>query len=296
MTETAKRLGNIRSIHPIVIVKEMMQIAQQNKYKDYEFVDGNINFPFIDAVSAGSDAGGFVLVLNKSVIKTTDTILIGKGICFDSGGIQSKGDHMEDMFFDKLGAVLTFSYCMSNPDVGGLIFLASNLVGPDSYVPHEIIESRLGKKVFIDHTDAEGRLCLADLIEYAEELNKSARKITIATLTGAAVRFTGDNTFALVHTPDVELKKKIVEFASISEIDLWPAPSHKAYKKALKTKVFGADIASCGNMTGGGSMTAYEFLASFNKKLTHLDIAAMGVQDHNYTGWGIKEIDFIVNS
>lgn len=291
MSERTKFLGNIRSQYPQSMYHALEREFESNNYEDYIYLNDRY-FPLLAAVSAAGKKDFLVLCLNYSKLRTANKILIGKGIMFDSGGIQSKGNHMDGMFFDKLGAVITIDYCLKNPEIPGVVFFTNNLVSEDSYLPGEIIESDQGVRVLIDHTDAEGRLGLADLLEYAEEQNPKAEKITVATLTGAAVRFTAENTFALLHTYRKDLKIKAIE----QGVKIWPAPEHKDYRKALKTKVIGADIRSCGNLDGAGSQTAYQFLKHFCKKLTHLDIAGMYVKDNNYTGEGYEEVDFLIKN
>lgn len=290
-TDINKYLSNIREPDPWVFTIKVLEIFKREKYTDFLILDEN--FPLLRSVAKGSEHPPIVLMLNASKFLTAHSILIGKGITFDSGGIQSKGDAMDGMFFDKLGATLTISYCMLNSRVPGLVFFASNVVGPHALLPGEIITSYSGKKILISHTDAEGRLGLADLIAYAEKKNKKAHKVTVATLTGSASNFTSDNTYALLHTELLSLKMQAL--CNSDQVELFPAPLHKEYKKALKTGVFAADMQSCGEgLNGGGSMTAYYFLKAFSKRLTHVDMAAMGVKNDNATGWGLREIDFII--
>ena len=299
--EINARLANIRKVSVTEVYVEIINTLRDVDLTDYTslFTD---NFPLLNAVARGGKERPRVLAINASKLTSAPSILIGKGLTFDSGGIQSKGDHMDGMFFDKLGACLVVSYCIMNREVPGIIFLTNNLVSETSYIPGEIIPAYNGKKVLISHTDAEGRLGLADCIAYAEKMNKKAEKISIATLTGAASSFTSDNTYALLHSYRDDIKIRAIERSQGSlsgkdDIGLWPAPRHKSYKSALKTKVKGADIQSCASgLNGGGSMSAYEFLATFSKKLTHLDIAAMGVKDDQATGWGLEEVQFVLDN
>jgi leucyl aminopeptidase len=287
----SKDLGSLRLKDPRAVLAEIEKVFAANKYSDYQVLNG-AGFPLLNAVSKGGKVDPIVLILNQSRVPKAKKILIGKGIVFDSGGVQSKGSHMDDMFFDKLGATTVIATALKNRNVPGLVFLANNLVSETSYVCGEVYRAYDNKtNVIIDHTDAEGRLGLADMITFAKEISPNAVPITIATLTGAASYFSSENVTALLHTTNKTLAKKALVD---DNIELFPANTSKKYDEAVKSSVEGVHLSNSPNFRGAGSQTAYSFLKHFNEELIHVDMAAMGVKDGNPNGWGIKELEFLL--
>jgi leucyl aminopeptidase len=229
----------------------------------------------------------YILHLKHSK-KLTKNLLIGKGVCYDTGGYNLK-THMTNMHFDRNGALLAIAAGIdTKTDVA--VFFVSNMLRDNSPVDGDILlEPFTNKKILISNTDAEGRIGLADLLG---RFNKQYKDVlTIATLTGAAVGVTGERTMALVHSNKPSDYAKLMQLA-LSGNEIWPAPFHKDYDASIITKVKGADIDHCGNYRYAGSSTAFSFLKHFWKgHQLHLDIAAMD-SDKNNNGyiWGIKEV------
>jgi leucyl aminopeptidase len=193
--------------------------------------------------------------------------IIGKGICFDSGGLDIKpASSMLTMKDDMSGAscILGVMQALSklNPEieVHGIIAACENMPSGSSYKPGDILTAKNGKTIEVDNTDAEGRLTLADALCYACELGVD-EVIDIATLTGACVM--GN---------DEEMIAKIIKTAKDSGETYWQLPMFREFFDSLKSDV--ADMKNTGSRFGGAS-TAGVFLQEFVKdvKWTHIDIA-----------------------
>lgn len=231
----------------------------------------------------------------------TKHVIIGKGVCFDTGGYDVKSD-MKDMFYDKNGALLAIAAAIDN-DCSAIVFFVSNFIN-DRVVAGQILKDRYtGLRVLIDDTDAEGRIGLAHCIGLAK-MKRYESILTIATLTGHAHMITGDRTYAMVHSNNqndlIEIMTDVItsDLADCNRLELWPAPYHKEYDKAIDTKIIGADVRSCGSFKGAGTSTAFSFLKRFSKEThhIHLDIAAFMLdKDRNgYTKFGWGEIPYLL--
>ncbi len=228
-----------------------------------------------------------------------ETLLIGKGVCYDTGGYSLKNT-MKGMHYDKNGALLAIASAIDH-NVDAVVFFVSNMIHDRAPVEDDILtEPNTKLRVLIDDTDAEGRIGLASLIaEYGRDY---ANVITLATITGSAVNVTGDRTFALAHTNFAKTDYPKILKAALKgtkhPAKMWPAPFHKDYDKAIDTKVKGADVRSCGSFKGAGSSTAFSFLKRFRepgKRLMHLDIAAMMLDaDGNGLVFGLKEVGELI--
>lgn len=235
---------------------------------------------------------GYILTVNPT--SETPVELIGKGVCFDTGGYSLKpAASMPGMYFDKTGAILAIATAIDT-GVRARVFFVFNDLG---ILPGSIVkEQNTGKRIYIDNTDAEGRIGLADLLSSST----SKKIITIATLTGAAIQAMGERTYALIHSNN---KDYLIETASTAIVDtnikLWPMPGHEDYDKAVLSKIKGADITNCANYKGAGSQTAFSFLKHFIKEdqeLIHLDMAAVDAdEDGNNALWGVDEVKYLIN-
>lgn len=227
--------------------------------------------------------------------------LVGKGLTFDSGGLNIKtGDFMRTMKGDKSGAcaVLAAMSAVSALElpieVHGLIGAAENMPGGDSYRPDDILRAKNGKTIEIDNTDAEGRLTLADVLCYASDLDPSVI-LDIATLTGSCHVALGDYAAGLF-CPEEELVSELMEASRISGERLWPFPmDDERLRKKLKSDV--ADLVNAGNRYGGAIFAAM-FLQEFVKKgipWAHIDMAGTdnskeeyGYVPKGFTGFGTR--------
>ncbi|MBI2032246.1 MAG: leucyl aminopeptidase [Candidatus Levybacteria bacterium] len=212
---------------------------------------------------------------NKSKEKLA---LVGKGITFDSGGVNVKtGDHMSDMKMDMSGAAIVlsvFSVISSvAPDycVIGLIAATPNLISGKSIVPGDIVRAMNGKTIEILNTDAEGRVTLADSLSFAVK-QKATKIIDFATLTGAVMGALGEEISGLFSNNE-EFSEKIKKAASRTGEKVWTMPLEEDYKEMNKSSV--ADIANIPSSRYGGAITAALFLQEFigDTIWAHLDIA-----------------------
>lgn len=205
--------------------------------------------------------------------------IIGKGITFDSGGLDIKpASSMLTMKDDMSGAACVLGIMSKikelNPqvEVHGIIAACENMPGSRAYKPGDILTAKNGKTIEVDNTDAEGRLTLADALCYACELGVD-EVIDIATLTGACMVALGTQAAGIMGNND-ELVKNLIKTASESGEKYWELPMFEEYKESLKSDI--ADMKNTGSRWGGAS-TAGIFLKNFVKdvKWAHIDIAGV---------------------
>jgi leucyl aminopeptidase len=217
---------------------------------------------------------------------------IGKGVCFDTGGISLKpAKFMEDMKYDMAGAgavvglMKTLALRKSRSYVVSAVALVENMPGGAAQRPGDIVKSYSGKTIEVLNTDAEGRLILADAIYYIDEQYSPELIVDLATLTGAIVVSLGSEYAGLFSNND-KLSEKLIKAGEIENEKLWRFPLHKNYDKLMDSKI--ADIQNINYSGGAGSITAAQFLQRFLKNNTpwaHLDIAGMA--------WTKKDLDII---
>lgn len=231
------------------------------------------------AVAQGSDQPlQFVVLRYDGAPKAqAPTVLVGKGITFDSGGISIKpAAEMDEMKFDMSGAASVLGVFRAlaalKPamNVVGLIPACENLVNGRAVKPGDVVTSMGGQTIEILNTDAEGRLVLCDALTYAERF-KPAAVIDIATLTGACVVALGGVRSGLFSTHD-DLANSLVAAGEASGDLCWRLPLDDDYADGLKTNF--ADVANVAGRAGG-AITAAKFLQRFTEKFpwAHLDIA-----------------------
>lgn len=216
---------------------------------------------------------------------------IGKGVCFDSGGLNIKtGNHMRWMKYDMSGAAIVASTLLAiienqiPVNAVAIMPLVTNLVGSKGLRPDDVVISYSGKSVEIDNTDAEGRLILADAISYACKDLKVTEIYNIATLTGAMIYALGE-TYTGVWSTDEEIWKNIWKQANKSGELVWRLPFHHDFRDLLNSKY--ADIANSVSDPRGGSSRAAMFLKEFIEngvKFSHFDIAGTGDASNSGTG------------
>ena len=259
------------------------------------------------AVGQGSKYPPYIITMkytgNK---KSKNTIaLIGKGLCFDSGGISIKPSaNMDEMKSDMTGAATVVGIMemlakqKSKINITGVIGLAENMPDGASYKPGDILTSLSGQTVEVLNTDAEGRLVLADCITYTKEKIKPTTIIDFATLTGAIMIALGEYKAGLFTNSDT-LAKQLINAGDISGDELWQFPLSKKYNEMLSSPV--ADMANISHPDRlAGSITAGEFLHNFAKDDTpwaHIDIAGTAwtssdtdISPKGLTGYGVRLI------
>lgn len=208
--------------------------------------------------------------------------LIGKGMTFDTGGLNLKPTgNIETMKMDMGGAAAVIGALHNTLRLKlkvNVIFalgLAENVIGSSAYKPGDVICGYAGKSVEVANTDAEGRLVLADAISYVKKNYEPRRIIDIATLTGACIVALGHDYTGLVSTDD-ELAELVMTSGKQTDDWVWRLPSYPQLKESVKSQI--ADIRNLGQPRGaGGALTAAEFLRQFaegeNISWAHLDIA-----------------------
>jgi leucyl aminopeptidase len=231
---------------------------------------------------------------------------IGKGVCFDSGGISIKpAAGMEDMKGDMAGAacVVGLMHALAGRkakvNAVGVIGLVENMPDGNAQRPSDIVTSMSGQTIEIINTDAEGRLVLADVLWYARNRFKPKFMIDLATLTGAIVVALG-NEHAGLFSNDDRLAERLGRAGEATGERVWRMPLAPAYDKLIDSKF--ADMKNTGGRHGG-SITAAQFLQRFVDKTpwAHLDIAGTGFASPQNeinkswgSGWGVRLLDYLV--
>jgi leucyl aminopeptidase len=231
------------------------------------------------AVAQGSDEPLRFIVLqyHGAAKSVAPTVLVGKGITFDSGGISIKpAAEMDEMKYDMsgaasvLGVFRTLAALKPAINVVGLIPSCENLLNGRAVKPGDVVTSMSGQTVEILNTDAEGRLVLCDALTYAERFKPHA-VVDIATLTGACVVALGAVRSGLF-SPDEALAKALSVAGDAAQDLCWQMPLDEEYGEGLKTSF--ADMANVAGRAGG-AVSAAKYLQRFTTKYpwAHLDIA-----------------------
>ena len=240
------------------------------------------------AVNQGSNKEPKLIIVDYQGApgKMDYTAFIGKGMTYDTGGINLKpSGHIETMRIDMSGAAAVVGTLKNaialnlRKNVLFVLGIAENAIGPDAYKPGDVIRGYSGKTVEVLNTDAEGRLVLADAISYVVKNYKPARIIDIATLTGACVVALGHDYTGLMTTDD-KFSRQLVRSSNETDDRAWRLPIYPELKDAVKSQI--ADIKNLGFPKGAaGTITAAEFLHQFTEgtKWAHLDIAGTAFND-----------------
>ncbi len=231
-------------------------------------------------VSQGSDAPPRFVVMEYfgGPKKEAPVVLIGKGITFDSGGLNLKPSaHIYEMHMDMSGAaavihtVSALARLKVRKNVVALVPAAENMPSGSSYRPGDLLRTMSGKTIEVMDTDAEGRVVLSDALTYAQKYNPRL-VIDVATLTGASMVALGQRASALFAT-DRKLEALFRETGERTADPVWPLPLWEEYEEEIKG-TFG-DWANVGKTRYGGAITGAVFLWQFIKGFpwVHLDIA-----------------------
>ena len=239
--------------------------------------------------------------------KAKPVCFVGKGVCFDSGGISIKpSNKMEEMIGDMggsaavVGTMLSLAKRKSKVNAVGVVGLVENMPDGKAQKPGDIVKSMSGQTIEIQNTDAEGRLVLADALWYTQKRFKPDVMIDLATLTGAMVISLG-NLISGLFSNDDELSNKLIKAGEISGDQVWRFPINESYNKLINSKF--ADMKNIG-MGGAGSITAAQFLQRFvnDNSWAHIDIAgtATGMPKSSTntswaSGFGVHLLDTFVN-
>ncbi len=204
---------------------------------------------------------------------------VGKGVCFDTGGISIKpAENMEDMKWDMGGAgtVAGLMHALAGRKAKvnaiGILGLVENMPDGNSYRPGDVLTSMSGQTIEVVNTDAEGRLVLADALWYCQDRFKPKFMVDLATLTGAIIIALG-NDYAGCFSNNDELAGNLLTAAAAEDEGLWRLPLPAAYEKQIDSMI--ADMKNTGGRPGG-SITAALFLQRYVNGVpwAHLDIAS----------------------
>ncbi len=267
---------------PKYLAKEAKKIAKKYKKLSVKTLTKSDmkkkNMNAILGVSAGSAKEPRLVVFEYKGGKKGPVVLVGKGVTFDSGGLDIKPTKaMNNMHYDKCGALAVYGIIKAAAELKlsihliGLTPLTENLTGGDAQKPRDIIKSHSGKTIEIINTDAEGRLIMADTLAYSKKYKPKAI-IDMATLTGSCVVALGYVSAGLLGN-NKKLIQKIENAAEQTSEKVWQLPLWEEYKKQLESDV--ADVKNIGE-EGAGAITAAAFLEHFvpeNTDWAHLDIA-----------------------
>ena len=261
-------------------------------------------------VGQGSIRGSYLVTMewNGSKDKSKPLAFVGKGVCFDTGGISLKpAKFMEDMTYDMAGSAVVVGLMKSlalrraKINAVGVVGLVENMPGGNAQRPGDIVKSYSGKTVEILNTDAEGRLVLADALTFTEEKFKPKFIVDLATLTGAIIVSLGSE-YAGLFSNDDKLSDQLIESGEHVEEKVWRMPLNKNYDKLIDSK--NADMQNINYVGGAGSTTAAQFLQRFILNKTpwaHLDIAGMAFSKYGgalnsggATGYGVRLLNKLI--
>ena len=261
-------------------------------------------------VGRGSQYNSQLVIIKWNGLKTKKTkplCFVGKGVCFDSGGISLKpGNKMEEMIGDMggsaavVGLMKSLALRKAKANVVGIVGLVENMPDGTAQKPGDIVNTMSGQTIEIQNTDAEGRLVLADALWYAQDRFKPEFMIDLATLTGAIVMSLG-NKMAGIFSNNDSLSDKLFIAGEESGDLVWRLPLSSSYDKMINSQF--ADMKNIG-MGGAGSITAAQFLKRFVNKVpwVHVDIAgtATGMEKNSIntswaTGFGVHLLDTLVS-
>jgi len=259
------------------------KLASHYKAEFSEIIGENLikqNYPAIHTVGRASTNQPRLIELNWGNKKHPKITLVGKGVCFDSGGLDIKpAVGMLGMKKDMGGAahVLGLASLIMHTNLPVklrvLIPAVENVISGNAYKPGDVINTRKGLTVEIGNTDAEGRLILADALAEASSENPDLI-IDFSTLTGAARVAMGTEISALFSNDD-ELAAELVSFGEALQDPIWPMPLYKPYRKLIDSPI--ADLNNTSTSIYGGAITAALFLKEFVSEgisWAHFDIMA----------------------
>ena len=302
--------GNI--LHPDEYAKRISSLKKHglkiNIYDEKKLKKLGMNA--LLGVGQGSIRGSYLVTMEWNGLRNNSKPLafVGKGVCFDTGGISLKpAKFMEDMTYDMAGSA-TVVGLMKNLAIRkakinavGVVGLVENMPGGNAQRPGDIVKSYSGKTIEILNTDAEGRLVLADAITFTEKKFKPRFIVDLATLTGAIIVSLGSE-YAGLFSNDDKLSKQLINAGNKVREKLWRMPLDENYDKLINSK--NADMQNINYVGGAGSTTAAQFLQRFVLNKTpwaHLDIAGMAFSKYGgalnsggATGYGVRLLNKLV--
>ena len=302
--------GNI--LHPDEYAKRLSLLRKEglsiNIYDEKKLKKMGMNT--LLGVGQGSIRGSYLVTMEWKGLndKSKPLAFVGKGVCFDTGGISLKpAKFMEDMTYDMAGSAVVVGLMKSlaqrkaKINAVGVVGLVENMPGGNAQRPGDIVKSYSGKTVEILNTDAEGRLVLADALTYTEEKYKPKFIVDLATLTGAIIISLGSE-YAGLFSNDDKLSNQLIEAGEKVGEKVWRMPLNKNFDKLIDSK--NADMQNINYVGGAGSTTAAQFLQRFILNKTpwaHLDIAGMAFSKYGgalnsggATGYGVRLLNRLI--
>lgn len=277
VTEAQKHIGKIKQSHVKIEILEEKELKK-------------LGMGSLLAVGIGSDIRPNVMVLKYMGGKKKEApiALVGKGVCFDSGGYNLKPTgHMEEMKSDMSGAATVLGVFKwlneAKPaiDVVGVIGAVENLVSGGAYKPGDIITAMNGKTIEVTNTDAEGRLVLADCLYYAATKLKPAKIIDIATLTGACIAALGYKITGFVGN-NKSLMEQFKKSANIEDEMTWEMPLENFMREKTKNDI--SDLKNWSAGVSAGTSMGGAFLENFVEKIPWIHIDIAGTAFHGKEG------------
>ena len=278
-------MRNADDINPETLKNEIEAWASTQKnvsckiLNRQELIDEGMGL--ISAVGQCGNIGPYAIFMEyKNGGNKPTSALVGKGLTFDTGGLNLKPTgHIEDMRMDMGGAATMFStfkaLVENNEEVNVVCALgiAENLIGKNAYKPGDILKSKLGKTVEVGNTDAEGRLVLADILTFVQDNYKVDYIYDAATLTGAVTIALGLYYTAILGN-NQDFINDVIEIGKETHEQIWQLPIDEDFSKMMKGSI--SDLTNSSGQRNGGTITAACFLQEFIKKdvkWAHFDIA-----------------------
>lgn len=301
--ELSELPGNIlQPKHYIEKVKKVMSGLKLNThfFNQKELQKRGAN-AFLSVVRANpADPYGILKLHYKPKNSKKKIALVGKGLCFDTGGYNIKtGDHMFDMHRDMTGSAVVLALTKllveeNAPfEIETYMALAENLISPTAYRPNDVVIASNGISIEVVDTDAEGRMVLADTLVMASE-NKPDLIIDYATLTGSVIRALGTGRSG-VYSNQESLRELAVAAGNEVGERVWGFPIGEDYNKGIESEI--ADVRQCGKGNFCDHIYASTFLSRFienNVPWLHVDLAAennaggLGLSARDITGFGVR--------
>ena len=295
--EYTKRISDLKKLGLKI------QIYNQKKLK-------KLGMNALLGVGQGSKRGSYLVTMewkgaNK---KISPLAFVGKGVCFDTGGISLKpAKFMEDMTYDMAGSAVVVGLMKNlalrkaKVNAVGVVGLVENMPDGNAQRPGDIVKSYSGKTIEILNTDAEGRLVLADALTYTEKKYNPKFIVDLATLTGAIIVSLGSE-YAGLFSNDDKISEQLSKAGEKAGEKVWRMPLNDNYDKLINSKK--ADMQNINYIGGAGSTTAAQFLQRFIIDKTpwaHLDIAGMAFSKYGgalnsdgATGYGVRLLNQLI--
>ena len=302
--------GNI--LYPDEYVKRILELKKLNlKIQVLDKIKmKKLGMNALLGVGQGSSKGSYLVTIEWNGLnkKRKPVAFVGKGVCFDTGGISLKpAKFMEDMTYDMAGSAVVVGLMKNlalrkaKVNAVGVVGLVENMPDGNAQRPGDIVKSYSGKTIEILNTDAEGRLVLADALTYTEKKFKPNFIVDLATLTGAIIVSLGSEYAGLFSNND-KISDQLFKAGEKVGEKVWRMPLNDNYDTLINSKK--ADMQNINYVGGAGSTTAAQFLQRFILNKTpwaHLDIAGMAFSKYGgalnsggATGYGVRLLNQLI--